>query len=132
MLSSKSFAGCSPWSCNKSDTTKHARPPTGYLSPGISVSPSQKLDDNIDAVLCLVAQSYPTFCNPKDCSPSDSSVHGILQARILEGLNPPGNLPNPDTKLGSPSLQADYLPAELPGKSQQTMIVSISRAYFVN
>ena len=24
------------------------------------------------------------FCNPMDCSPSDSSVHGILQARILE------------------------------------------------
>ena len=25
-------------------------------------------------------------CNPKDCSPPDSSVHGILQARILEGV----------------------------------------------
>ena len=26
----------------------------------------------------------PTFCNPIDCSPPGSSVHGILQARILE------------------------------------------------
>ena len=25
-----------------------------------------------------------TLCNPRDCSPPDSSVHGILQARILE------------------------------------------------
>ena len=29
-------------------------------------------------------QSCPTLCNPMDCSPPRSSVHGILQARILE------------------------------------------------
>ena len=33
-----------------------------------------------------VAQSCPTLCNPVDCSPSGSSVHGILQARILEWI----------------------------------------------
>ena len=33
-------------------------------------------------VLC--AQSRPTLCNPMDCSPLDSSVRGIFQARILE------------------------------------------------
>ena len=31
-----------------------------------------------------VAQSCPTLCDPVDCSPPDSSIHGILQARILE------------------------------------------------
>ena len=31
-----------------------------------------------------VTQSCPTLCNPLDCSPPGSSVHGILQARILE------------------------------------------------
>ena len=31
-----------------------------------------------------VAQSCPTLCDPRDCSPLGSSVHGILQARILE------------------------------------------------
>ena len=31
-----------------------------------------------------VAQSHPTLCDPMDCSPPGSSVHGILQARILE------------------------------------------------
>ena len=31
-----------------------------------------------------VAQSCPTLCDPMDCSLSGSSVHGILQARILE------------------------------------------------
>ena len=32
----------------------------------------------------LVTQSCPTLCNLTDCSPSGFSVHGILQARILE------------------------------------------------
>ena len=32
----------------------------------------------------LVTKSCPTLCNPVDCNPSGSSVHGIFQARILE------------------------------------------------
>ena len=32
----------------------------------------------------LVAQQYPALCNLMDCSLPGSSVHGILQARILE------------------------------------------------
>ena len=31
-------------------------------------------------------QSCPTLCDPMDCSPPGSSVHGILQTRILEWL----------------------------------------------
>ena len=31
-----------------------------------------------------VAQSCPTLCDPADCSLLGSSVHGVLQARILE------------------------------------------------
>ena len=31
-----------------------------------------------------IAQLCPTLCNPVDCSPPGSSIHGILQARILE------------------------------------------------
>ena len=31
-----------------------------------------------------VAQSCPTLSDPMDCSPPGSSVHGILQARVLE------------------------------------------------
>ena len=36
-------------------------------------------------------QSYPTFCNPMDCSPPGSSVRGILQARILEWIAIPSS-----------------------------------------
>ena len=35
-------------------------------------------------VKVLVTQSCPTLCDPKDCSPTGSSAHGILQARMLE------------------------------------------------
>ena len=36
-------------------------------------------------------QSCPTFCNPMDCSPPGSSVHWILQARILEWVAMPSS-----------------------------------------
>ena len=35
-------------------------------------------------VSMLVTQSCPMLCHPMDCSPPGSSVHGILQTRILE------------------------------------------------
>ena len=34
--------------------------------------------------LCFVTESRPTFGDPLDYSPPGSSVHGVLQARILE------------------------------------------------
>ena len=35
--------------------------------------------------MCMLGtQSCPTLCDPMDCSPSGSSVHGISQERILE------------------------------------------------
>ena len=36
--------------------------------------------------VCLVTQSCLTLCDPMDCNPSGSSVHGIFQERILEWL----------------------------------------------
>ena len=58
-----------------------------------------------------VTQLCSTLCNPRDYI-----VHGILQARILEWVAFPGDLPNPGIKLGSLALQADSLPTELSGK----------------
>ena len=70
-------------------------------------------------VKVLVTQSCPTLCDPMDCSPPDSSVHGILQARILEKVAIPfsrGDLPDPGIKPQSPALQADSLLSEPPRK----------------
>ena len=39
--------------------------------------------ERMDLCVC-VTQLCPTLCNPLDCSPPGSSVHEILQARILE------------------------------------------------
>ena len=41
-------------------------------------------EKNKRKVKVLFAPLCPTLCNPMDCSPPGSSVHGILQARILE------------------------------------------------
>ena len=71
-----------------------------------------------EVVCVLVAQSCPTVCDPMDCSLPDSSVHGILQARILSELPflSPENLPDPGIEPGSPTLQGDSSPSEPAGK----------------
>ena len=38
--------------------------------------------------MCLVTPLCPVLCDLMDCSPPRSSVHGILQARILEWVMP--------------------------------------------
>ena len=62
----------------------------------------------------LVAQLGPTLCNLMDCSPPGSSVHVILQARVLDGVAIPfyRDLPDPGIKPRCPALQADSLPSE--------------------
>ena len=39
--------------------------------------------------VCACAHSCPMLCEPKDCSPPGSSVHGISQARVLERVGIP-------------------------------------------
>ena len=46
-------------------------------------------DTNLTTVRVKLLQSCPTLCNPMNCSPPGSSVHGILQARILEWVAMP-------------------------------------------
>ena len=41
--------------------------------------------------MCLVALLCPALCDPMDCSPPGSFVHGILQARILEWVAMPSS-----------------------------------------
>ena len=53
---------------------------------------------------------------PMDRGAWRATVHGILQARILESFPSPGDLPNPGIESRSPTLQADSLPAEPQGK----------------
>ena len=66
----------------------------------------------------LVAQSCSTLCNQMDYSLPGSSMHIILQARILEwvAIPSPGDLPNPGIEPQSLALQADSIPCEPPEK----------------
>ena len=59
-----------------------------------------------------VAQSCPTLCDPMDYT-----VHGILQARILEEVA--FRFANPEIEPRSPAKQVDSLPAELLGKPKE-------------
>ena len=72
-----------------------------------------------------VSQSCPTLCDPTkqtwwECSPPGSSLHGILQARILEWLPfpSPGGLPDAGIEPRSPVFQADALTSE-PGRESE-------------
>ena len=62
-----------------------------------------------------VTQSCPTLCDPVDYT-----VHGILQAIILEPFPSPGDLPNTGMEPRSPTLQVGSLPAEPHGKPKYT------------
>ena len=54
------------------------------------------ISSKVVVVVAQSIQSCPALCDPMDCSPPGSSVHGILQARVLKwgallssrGLNP--------------------------------------------
>ena len=60
------------------------------------------------------------FATP--CRLPSPSVHGILQARILERIviPSPGDLPNPGIEPWYPALHADSLLSEPPGKQSYT------------
>ena len=84
--------------------------------------------------LCLSSciSQVPLLCDPMHCSPPGSSVHEILQARIVSGLPcpPPEILPNKGSNsyLLHLLLQADFFPAEPLWKS---LDVVTSRHYYL-
>ena len=70
-----------------------------------------------------VTQLCPTLCDPMDYT-----VHGILQARILEWVAFPFSRGSSQPRIEprSPTLQMDSLPAEPQGKPKNTRVGSLS------
>ena len=107
------LAGCSPWGLKESDMTEQLNNSNSYYK----------------VVLCFVTHSCPTLCNPMDCSPPGSSVHGDFAGKntkvgrraFLQGIFPIQEL-NPDLL----QLQADSLLTEPPGKPKNTGVGSLS------
>ena len=58
------------------------QPDTAHAGPSVTTQ---------SACVCSVPQSCPTLCDPVDCRPPGSSVHGILQARVLEWVATPSS-----------------------------------------
>ena len=58
----------------------------------------------------LATQVYPTLCDPMDCSPPGSSVHGFPRQEYWIGLPlpPPGGLPDPGMESRSPALAEGF------------------------
>ena len=81
-------------------------------------SPSASVSSSVKEVKVLLVQSCLTLCDRMDYSPPGSSVHGILQARILEwvAISSSRDLPNPGVKLPSPALAGRFFTTEPPGK----------------
>ena len=70
-----------------------------------------------------VTQLCPTFCNPMDYT-----VHGILQARILEWVDFPCSRGSSQPRDGTrvPTLQVDSLPTETQGKPKNAGVGGLS------
>ena len=68
----------------------------------------------------LVTECCLTLCDPVDCSPPGSAVHGILQARILQWVAIPSSRgsspPRDQTWVSCIAGRFYFLPSEPPGK----------------
>ena len=82
-------------------------------------------------LVCLLSRfSCVRLCDPMDFSQPDFSVHGILQARILERAAMPSSRdssqPRDQTQVLSATSQAHSLLSEPPGKTKKTGVGSLS------
>ena len=86
--------------------------------------PKVRHSEKSESVSCSIVSLFVT---PWTIAPPGSSVHGILQARIMEWAAIPfsGDLPNPGIKPRSPALQAGSLPPEPLGKHTELTSKSV-------
>ena len=80
----------------------------------------QKIRSRI-TICCMRAQSLqlcPILCEPKDCSPPGSSVHGIFQARTLEWVAMPSSRGSSQARDWTciSCIAGEFFNAEPPGK----------------
>ena len=68
---------CHPFGAHRASSTPQA-------SFSLQLSFLLQLMSSSRVCVCVCAPSCPTLYNARDCSPPGSSVHGVLQARILE------------------------------------------------
>ena len=79
----------------------------------------------------LVAQSCPTLCDPMDCSPPGSSVHGILQAGTLEwvAISSYRKSSQPRDGICIPDTAGGFFTTELPGTPPRCLLLFLCILY---
>ena len=83
----------------------------------------------------LCTQSCPALCDPMDCSPLGSSVHGNFQSRTLEwvAISFFRDLPDPvikPTSRASAALAGGFFTTESSGKPSEFFMVVLNRTVF--
>ena len=83
-----------------------------------------------------LSESCPTLCNPMDCRPPGSSVHGLSKQEYWSGFPypPPGDLHDPGFEPSShvsSALQVDSLSPVPPGKPSKTPYSCVKRVLHV-
>ena len=104
----RSLAGYSPWGPTESNTTEHTY---------IHIWYREKKVKSLSRVRFFVTPWTVAYQAPLSM--------GFSRQGYWSGLPfpSPGDIPNPEIKPGSPALQADALPSELPGKIQSEVDV---------
>ena len=77
---------------------------------------------------CAYTQLCPTLCDSMECSPPGSSVHGILQARILEWVAMPSSRVSfqPRDQIWVSNIAGGFFTTEPPGNSYaQKRLISL-------
>ena len=77
-------------------------------------------------VYVFVPQSCPSLCDPTDCSPTGSTVHGILQGRILEWVAMPFSRGSSETWVSCIAGRFSIIRATR--EAQLSSVQSLSRA----
>ena len=100
--------------------------------PGIKLHRKQNHPQGpLPHVLCCAKslQSSPTLCDPMDHSPPGSSVHWMLQARILEWVSFPFSRwsSRPRDQTNASSIAGGFFTAEPPGKSLPSLVWMITQ-----
>ena len=112
-------------------------PPISLPIPSLWVIPVHQPQASFTSFLmfvCLIAQSCPTLCEPMNCSPPGSSIHGDSPGKnigvgchaLLQGIFPIQGLDL--SLLLSPALQADYLSLSHQGSPSTTLLLRLSHS----
>ena len=71
---------------NSEDPSKTPKTPCVVMATSLGDLHFYQASQVVHFVVVLVPKSRLTLCNPMDCSLPDSSIHGIIQAKIMEWI----------------------------------------------